>query len=555
MPQLPWRLLLLDVDGTLVDSRKRLLPEVRLAVRQAVASGLPVTLATGRMSSAVLPWARELGVRTPLICNNGADLVDPATGDCLRKLTLDPAAARQALAFGRDAGVSIALFSGPRVFVPERTPDHWLIERNYETVTVRPFPELIAAPPPSEKLLFLDQAHPERLPPLRDALLRHAGAAEFLAEITEPGILNICHPASGKLAALRELARRLGLAPGELAVIGDSDNDAGMIRYAGLGIAMANATPPTLAAARFVTAAGDEAGLVPAICDRLLRREFAPDAPGSLATTLRELRLRIRAAGSAVVAFSGGSDSSLVLRLAAEELPPEKLLAVTATSAVFPEADRQAAAALAAELAVTWQLLDMEATNRQRWYGANPENRCYLCKHAFYGKLAAIARERQLAAVLDGENADDLRSHRPGRRAAVEHGIRSPLAESGLAKADVRALGRELGLPQWDRPANACLATRFPHGTPLTPAALAQVARAEAVLAEAGFRSVRVRVVEGTARVEVAQPQVPLAQARIGELERRLMACGFARVEVDPRGYRPGAMAERAVPGQAAGAA
>lgn len=543
----PVRLLVMDVDGTLLTDTKRLLPEVKLAVRQAVESGLHVALATGRMYAAVAPWVRELGLRTPQICNNGADIVDPVSGACLRNVTLDPAAAAQALRFGRERGVAMALFTGDRVLTPAKTADHWLIERNREPVDEIAFEQLVAAPPPAEKLLFLDRAHPETLPPLRDEFVRRFRADDgpaFMVEITEPGILNICHPLSGKAPALRDLCDHLGITPANVAAIGDSDNDAGMLALAGFGIAMRNATPPSLAAARHVTDSNAAAGVVPAICETILGG-VPPGGPGDLALKLRRLRLAIRGYGSALVAFSGGVDSSLVLTLAAEELPPERVLAATAHSAVFPAADRTAADDLAGRLGVRRQILDTDAQNAD-WYACNPENRCYVCKRAFFGRLRELAREAGLAEVVDGENLDDLGAHRPGRQAALECGVRSPLADCALTKADVRALSRELGLEGWQRPANACLATRFPYGTELRPDRLAAVARAEELLKRKGFGQVRVRVFGDLARIEVEPARVLQAQIAVAALAEEMRACGFRETEIDPRGYRTGSMDEPA---------
>ncbi len=546
MPEgLRYALLALDVDGTLVTGTKRLLPEVRLAIRAAQEAGIQVVLATGRMYQAVAPWVKELGLTAPQIGNNGADIVDPVTGRFLRKLTLDPAATAQALEFGREKKVAIALFSGDHILTPLKTGDHWLIERNREPVAETSFDELRRDPPPTEKLLYLDRANPERLVALKaefEARFQSAAGPRFKVEITEPGILNICHPASGKVEALTELCRMLAIAPERVAAIGDSDNDAEMLRFAGLGIAMANATPPTLAAANRVTGGNEEAGVVPAICGMVL--EGVPRPPGGagdLALKLRELRLNIRGLGSALIAFSGGVDSSLVLTLAAEELPPEKLLAVTAHSSIFPAQDRDAATGLAGHLGVRRQILETDARN-QDWYETNPVDRCYRCKSGFYRALGELAAAEGLAWVVDGENLDDLGAHRPGRRAAEECKVRSPLAEAGLVKVGVRALSRELGLANWDRPANACLATRFPHGAKLTPERLTAVAAAEAAVRALGFPQVRVRVLGDLARIEVEPAMVMQAQIAAPQLEVTVRAYGFREVEIDPAGYRMGRM-------------
>lgn len=539
----PLRLLILDVDGTLVTADKRLHPEVRLAVRHALDSGLAVSLATGRMFSAVAGWVRELGLRTPQISNNGADLVDPATGEYLRKLTLAGDLAREALAFATEHHVTTAMFCQERVITLAKTADHWLIERNNEPVDTVTEAEMFAAGRVSEKLLFLDREHPERLPALREELVRRwtdaAGHLPCALEITEPGILNVCHPQATKLAALRALCERLGFSLAEVAAVGDSDNDAEILAAVGLGIAMGNATPASRAAAKLSVPGNDDIGVVTAICDHVLAGA-PPTAAGTMARQLRDLRLRIRACRSAAVAFSGGVDSTLVLRLAAEELGTG-VLAVTARSAVSPPADFTAACALAAELRVRHLVVDTDAEN-QAWYQHNPPDRCYLCKKAFMTGLVTLAQNAGLACVLDGENADDLRADRPGRRAAVECGVRSPLAETGLGKADIRAISRELGLPTWNRPSNPCLATRFPRGATLTPERLAAVAKAEDALHHLGFRELRVRVQLDLARIEVPRAALAEVVARAADVVAGVKACGFKFVTLDLEGYRTGSM-------------
>ena len=273
----PIRLLVLDVDGTLVTDDKRMLPEVKAAVREAVAAGLDVALATGRMYPAVRHWIEELGLRTPQICNNGADIVDPLSGRFLLNLVLDSEIATRVLAFGREAGVTLAAFSGPRVLAPVHTSDHYLIERNNEHVEVIPENDFYGVAFTTEKLLFLDQADPLRLERLRDQLqtqFNHTGPLPFSVEITEPGILNVCHPQACKAEALRQLCRILALPLTAVAAVGDSDNDAGMLAAAGLGIAMGNATPSTLAQADVVVPDNEHAGVVIAIRKYVMQQEL-----------------------------------------------------------------------------------------------------------------------------------------------------------------------------------------------------------------------------------------------------------------------------------------
>ncbi len=173
-------------------------------------------------------------------------------------------------------------------------------------------------------------------------------------------------------------------------------------------------------------------------------------------------------------------------------------------------------------------------------YLANAANRCYFCKTEMYARISAFARSEGFAAVLDGLNQDDLSDRRPGRAAALEHGVISPLVEAGLNKEDVRVLSRQFELPTWDKPALACLSSRIPHGTPITLQALTQVDRAEAFLRKLGVRQVRVRHLGATARIEVERRDFNLVRLRESEITAHLNALGFADIVLDPEGYRAG---------------
>ncbi len=259
---------------------------------------------------------------------------------------------------------------------------------------------------------------------------------------------------------------------------------------------------------------------------------------------LARLRALLAELPSAVVAFSGGVDSTFLLRVAHEVLG-ERCLALTTLSATTPEHDRIEARALAASLGVPHVCIDTDELAIPG-YAANPIDRCYFCKDNLFTICADEAERRGIGVVLDGANADDLRDHRPGLRAAEERGVRHPLVEAGLTKADIRAASRALGLPTWDRPASPCLSSRFPYGTAITEERLAQVDAAEAFLRALGFRELRVRFHERVARLEVppdAMPRLLLPDVR-GAVVAELKRLGFAFVALDLQGFRSGSLNE-----------
>jgi len=268
-----------------------------------------------------------------------------------------------------------------------------------------------------------------------------------------------------------------------------------------------------------------------------------PPAPGLDAKRDR-LREILKALGSAAVAFSGGADSTYLLAEARDVLGRENVLAITLTGALFPPEDLHQANALAKQLGAEHTVLAQHPLEVPG-LADNPPDRCYLCKRALYRSVIEAAGERGLAAVLDGSNADDARAHRPGTRALEELGVRSPLREGGLGKADVRALSRRLGLPTADRPATPCLATRFPYGQTITEAALQRVAAAERTLRRLGYAVCRVRDHGDVARIEVPRDQVARLVSRHHEqIAADLKGLGYAYVTVDLEGYRAGAMDE-----------
>jgi pyridinium-3,5-biscarboxylic acid mononucleotide sulfurtransferase len=265
-----------------------------------------------------------------------------------------------------------------------------------------------------------------------------------------------------------------------------------------------------------------------------LRRTSAP--------RLERMRQAISACGSALVAFSGGVDSTFVLAVAAEVLGP-RALALTAHSPAVPRAEREEARRLAASLGV--RHLERESLEQQDpRYVANPEDRCYHCKRELYRLCDETARAEGMAAVLDGFNADDRRDHRPGHRAAEEGRVRSPLAEAGLTKDEVRAWSQAYGLPTWDKPQMACLASRIPYGTPVTPERLAQVEQAEAAVRALGFRDLRVRHHGDIGRVEIGEAELDAAFARRADVARAVKGAGFRIAALDLEPFRSGRMNE-----------
>lgn len=261
-----------------------------------------------------------------------------------------------------------------------------------------------------------------------------------------------------------------------------------------------------------------------------------------LAVKLERLRGALAALPSVLVAFSGGVDSSFLLRVAHDVLR-DRVTALTTVSPTNSEDDTATAVALAAELGVPHLVIASNELEIPR-YAANPTERCYVCKDRLYEICAAEARARGIAAILDGVNADDLADYRPGLRAAAEHDIRHPLVEAGLTKAELRTLSRALGLPTWDKPASPCLSSRFPYGTAITRERLQMVARAEDVLRGLGFRDVRVRFHGEIARIEIGTEQLArFADAALrAEVVRGVQRAGFRHVTLDLEGFRSGGL-------------
>jgi uncharacterized protein len=270
-----------------------------------------------------------------------------------------------------------------------------------------------------------------------------------------------------------------------------------------------------------------------------------PEATDVALAKLSRLKAELEKLGSAVVAFSGGVDSSFLLKVAFDTLGKDKILGVTARSSTYPQRELDDAVNVARLIGARHEIIDSEELDIEG-FSRNPVNRCYYCKGELFGKLAEIAAKKGYSAVLDGANADDASDYRPGSIAAGEHGVRSLLKELGVTKNEIRALSRQLGLPTWDKPAFACLASRFPYGDEITREKLGMVEQAEYFLRDIGFAQIRVRNHNGVARIEIA----PQEMARAIEPETaktihdKLRRIGFTHIALDLLGYRTGSMNE-----------
>lgn len=263
----------------------------------------------------------------------------------------------------------------------------------------------------------------------------------------------------------------------------------------------------------------------------------------TLAAKRRNLRQILQGMERLVVAFSGGVDSSFLLAVACQDLGASRVLAVTATSAVYSIRETEGAKALAQRLNVEHLLIETRELDDPR-FAQNPTNRCFHCKHELFGALQKLAQKRDFLAIADGTTCSDLGDHRPGMRALKEYGIRSPLLEAQLLKPEIRELSRLMGLPTWDKPAMSCLAARFPYGSVITAEKLRQVDQAEEYLYSLGLTQVRVRHYEKLARIEALPAEMAPLIAQRAAIARQLKALGFSYITLDLEGYRSGSMNE-----------
>ncbi|MCC7450380.1 MAG: ATP-dependent sacrificial sulfur transferase LarE [Anaerolineae bacterium] len=267
----------------------------------------------------------------------------------------------------------------------------------------------------------------------------------------------------------------------------------------------------------------------------------------TLTPALREKYERLQAVlrdmGRVLIAYSGGIDSTLAAKVAYDTLGADNALAVIAVSASLGQDEAREALDVLHEIGIPYLTVETNEVEDPR-YAANPANRCYFCKEHVYDSLNAVAESRGFDVVIDGFNMDDTGDHRPGRKAGRERGVRSPLHEAGMNKADIRALARYLGLSNWAKPAMACLSSRVEYGTTITPAILRQIDNAERALRQLGFPELRVRHHDTLARIEIPEASIMQAITQRHEIVEAIKAVGYVYVTLDLQGLRRGSMNE-----------
>ncbi len=263
----------------------------------------------------------------------------------------------------------------------------------------------------------------------------------------------------------------------------------------------------------------------------------------SLEVKYKQMETILQDLDRVVVAFSGGVDSTFLLKVALDTLGPERVLAITADSETYPEREKQAAVELAAQLGAPHEVIHTSELNIPG-YAENPTNRCYFCKNELFSHLIPIAEEKGFSAVVFGAIADDLGDHRPGLQAASDRGVRAPIMEAGIKKSEIRHLSRKMGLATWDKPSFACLSSRIPYGELITQEKLTMINRAEDFLMQLGFPQVRVRQHDNTARIEVPPERIPELAAVSDTVDHKLREIGYAYVTIDLKGYRSGSLNE-----------
>lgn len=255
------------------------------------------------------------------------------------------------------------------------------------------------------------------------------------------------------------------------------------------------------------------------------------------------LKRIILAYKSTLVAFSGGQDSAFLLKVCALSLPPDKILAVTAVSATYPEDELAKAKTLAKHIGARLKVIRTAELNNKK-FTANPIARCYFCKRELFSKLIVIAKQNKLRFVLEGSSLSDKKDYRPGNIAKRELKIKSPLSEAGFSKEDIRSLSKKLGLVSWNKPSLACLASRIPYGVKITAQLLKRIDQAEAYLSSLGFRQVRLRHHNTLCRIEVDKSDICRMLDKRERIVERLKSFGYNYITLDLEGYRTGSLNE-----------